>query len=688
MPQSPYEPSPSTAGIDDRFEIDRLDYERDNEDEDEDMSDGGAQLTSTLSHTQALDEELDLIDAEIMGPQNLLELLHGTNYHSNLMQDSSHTPTLLYNPDSSISDPDQIYSDHADQMEYDELSFSAQSASNLPSAMSELSQQQQHIQDGQEHEDSTQQVDEQHNAFLVTMTLDEQFNLGLSDFLYSWGMSATSEGQMRRGCRVPNLSAVDHQRNSKPSIRRDELNGERYDFQGLDWEKIGVTRAEARQVRRETYKNYTNLQIDPRWHAREERTILSDHENFFRFRRMDCSHNVHLSHFQLRNLLACSSRNQVFYAGRSEILCVDTLTEETSRDYSTSNDWHSGGYGTILDLTDPDVQGVSLYGNGIQISTLTVAHDILIAGGFAGEYAMLNLRGSKSSKHVEGLITDHINGITNHIEIHLSRGSSLPRAAFASNDNGVRILDIGTNKFIAEHKYGHAINCTAGSPDHRLRVLVGDSRKVLICNAETGETLQELDGHHDFGFACDWAPDGVTVATGNQDMLVKIWDARKWTTTDGTPCPVATLQADMAGVRKLKFSPLGSGKRVLVAAEPADILSIIDAETFSTKQTLNFFGEIGGFDFANNGQDLVVANCDTMRGGLMMFERCGHANEALYATVREDPHRGRVYRGYRGVHTGYDWMPAMNEITAHPRATRTARHRERKAAYLGSLGEF
>lgn len=399
---------------------------------------------------------------------------------------------------------------------------------------------------------------------------------------------------------------------------------------------------------------------------------------------MDCTHKVHLSHFQLRNLLACSTANQVFYAGRSEILRVDTLTDHTSSDYSTFEDRHPRNYGTIMDLTDPEVQGASTFGNGIQISTLTVDHDILIAGGFSGEYAMLNLRGSKSSKPIEGLITDNINGITNHVEIQLSRGSSLPRAAFASNDNGLRILDIGTNKFIAEHKYDHPINCTAGSPDHRLRVLVGDSRKVLICNAETGETLQELEGHHDFGFACDWAPDGVTVATGNQDMLVKIWDARKWTTTNGTPCPVATIQADMAGVRKLKFSPLGSGKRVLVAAEPADILSIIDGETFTSKQTLDFFGEIGGFDFANNGQDLVVANCDGMRGGIMMFERCGHGYEALYGTNQER----RGHRTSRRTYAGYDWIPEVNEIAAHPAATRTARHRERKAAYLGSLGAF
>ena len=144
------------------------------------------------------------------------------------------------------------------------------------------------------------------------------------------------------------------------------------------------------------------------------------------------------------------------------------------------------------------------------------------------------------------------------------------------------------------------------------------------------------------GFACDWADDGWTVATGNQDLQVKIWDARKWTTSQGLACPVATVAAEMAGVRKLKFSPLGSGKKVLVAAEPADIVSIIDAETFASKQMLSFFGEIGGVDFTNDGQDLIIANCDNMRGGIMEFERCNLASEGLHRVdEHEDYSAGR-----------------------------------------------
>ena len=390
---------------------------------------------------------------------------------------------------------------------------------------------------------------------------------------------------------------------------------------------------------------------------------------------MDFSHKIHLSHFQLRNLLACASRDHVFYAGRSKILQWNPTSGPKFQNPTVA-----------MDLTEPTVQAYHAYTGGIQISTLSTAHNVLVAGGFCGEYSLVNLRAPKTNKHTEGLITYNDNAITNHVQVHLSRNSSLPLAAFASNDNGMRILDINTNKFIAEHKYDHAINCSAISPDQRLRVLVGDTRQVMICNSETGEILQSLDGHRDYGFACDWADDGWTVATGNQDMQVKIWDARKWTSSQGLPSPVATVPAEMAGVRKLKFSPLGSGKRVLVAAEPADFISVIDAQTFTSKQTLHFFGEIGGLDFTNEGQDFIVANCDSMRGGLMEFERSDLARAGLYNLEESQQNRSRSQHRRKGE--GYDWKAADEDILSHQKSRGTKEQRWRKPAALGITMDY
>lgn len=336
---------------------------------------------------------------------------------------------------------------------------------------------------------------------------------------------------------------------------------------------------------------------------------------------------------------------------------------------------------TAMDLTDPIVQPSHAFSRGVQISTLTIGHDILVAGGFCGEYGVTNLRSSRIAKHAEGITSDDQNSITNHVQVHLSRSSSLPLAAFSSNDNGVRLLDVNTNKFIAEHKYDHAINCSAISPDQRLRVLVGDAQNVMICNADTGEILQELDGHRDFGFACDWADDGWTVATGNQDMQVKIWDARKWTNSSGVGTPVTSIAAEMAGVRKLKFSPCGSGERLLVAAEPADFVSIINARTFQSKQTLNFFGEIGGVDFTNDGQDLFVGNCDSMRGGIMEFERCGFASTSI--SVLDG--RG----DYRADWDDWDdWAAENNSIGRRPHGLGLIMHQRRQAELGTTMGHF
>lgn len=525
-------------------------------------------------------------------------------------------------------------------------------------------------------QDAGEEEDEEHDESQADQNdVDEQFNLSLGDFLDRWGLSVVRDAQNggKKRSRGPDLASVREQSMEKMvAVKRSDLEGDRRDIQGINWTALGVSRLEAKQMRRQTYKNYCNIRGGVQGHHGAQ---LSDHENYFRFRKMDFEHNIHLSHFQLRNLLVGTSRDNIFYAGRCQVLRIDPSSPT--------------GKSVVLDLTDPVVQPFHPFPGGIQISTLTAAHNILVAGGFSGEYGLTNLRSQQSARHAEGIITDRSNSITNHVQVHLSRSSSLPLAAFASNDCSLRLLDITTNKFIKDQKFDYAINCSVISPDERLRVLVGDTEDILICNSESGQIIQRLTGHKDFGFACDWADDGWTVATGNQDMQIKIWDARKWTDSFGNGAPITTIAAEMAGVRKLKFSPVGSGKRVLIAAEPADFINVIDAETFDSKQTLSFFGEIGGLDFTNNGQDLIVANCDGMRGGIMEFERCNLAAERLYELDEyQHPERyyGRERRDERDV--GLDWRPTLEEVVSHPKAQRTITHRKRKAVNMASMRAY
>lgn len=254
-------------------------------------------------------------------------------------------------------------------------------------------------------------------------------------------------------------------------------------------------------------------------------------------------------------------------------------------------------------------------GDPIKITTLASEFGIIIAGGFYGEYAMKSLDTSLKSKPIEGLVTEDTNGITNHVHFYKPRSSGTPKAVFSSNDEKLRTLDCHRNKIISEYTLPWAINCSATSPDSRLRVVVGDATEVVIQAVDGGEHIHSLPGHQDFGFACAWSDDGHTIATGNQDKMVRVYDARNFKRA------LTVLDTDIAGARSVRFSPVGSGPRVLAFAEPADFVSIVDAVTWESRQRIEFFGEVGGIGFSPDGRDFYVANSDRMVGGLMQFER-------------------------------------------------------------------
>lgn len=369
---------------------------------------------------------------------------------------------------------------------------------------------------------------------------------------------------------------------------------------------------------------------------------LPSSESYYRFHNMHIrGKNVRLNHFQLRHILASSTRSRSFYPEAGGIRQINPL---------------SGKDEPFLRLQDME--------NGGIVSTLGATNRVLVAATFNGEYCLKNLESSEPGHHT-GKITDDLSGITTHVQVYPSRLSGTPTAAFASNDRVFRTLDITTQQFVLQTAYNFPINCSALSPDKRLRVMVGDHCNTVIANAETGDILRELSGHRDYGFACDWADDGWTVATGSQDMTVRIWDARRWCNSRGESVPVATLRSEMAGVRNLKFSPAGSGKRVLVAAEEADFVNVVDARTFDRKQNLELFGEIGGVDFCDEGRELQVLCCDWTRGGLMRFERCDWGREGGEAGYEE-------MLGYRDMMPGaaFDWGEKVGRTRRRKRAAR------------------
>ncbi|EZG08026.1 hypothetical protein H106_02788 [Trichophyton rubrum CBS 735.88] len=486
-------------------------------------------------------------------------------------------------------------------------------------------------------------------------------NLTVEQFIRQWYLRARMSHD-RLGIKHPYppiaseaMNVQNWQRPTKIS-RPDDHKGRNFDIQNIPWtSKLNVDRAAARSLRDQWYTSYHNLRFQPHGYAITPR----DTENYFKAKNMYTKFKATMAHFQLRNLMSVRASNVVQYVYWNKVYSVTPF-------YDVQD--------TILELTES--VSSNPVADPLKISTMKAKHGVTVVGGFSGEYAYKGeIHGYEK---VEGRITKHLNGITNHIDIVQHRTSHTPQAIIASNDNSIRILDCETNKFIATHRFARAINCTDTSPDGRLRVIVGDSADSWVVDSETGKPVQPLAGHRDYGFACAWSPDMLHIATSNQDKTVNIWDARMWRI-------LQTLDSNVAGYRSLRFSPVGGGPRTLLMCEPADRFVIVNAQNYQTRQVHEFFGEIGGADFTPDGGRIWLSNMDSRFGGLMEFDRIQWGQEFGIGHTRRAKieARGDVY--YPDLPN--EWLPEA-ELDDDPRCVLSASERRIRYLRLMSDAEF
>lgn len=301
--------------------------------------------------------------------------------------------------------------------------------------------------------------------------------------------------------------------------------------------------------------------------------------------------------------MAATSRNDILYAAGQKVL-------RTDREGAPAE--------AVIDLS----KKTALDGS---ITTIATFNDVLMAGAFEGEYAIADLSSATGTPCTFGRTSDFASDtkskIVNHLHLFESRTTYHPQGVLCSNDHHLRILDCATNTFTHNFQYPAAVNCSATSPNGRMRVVVGDFQETLITNADTGRPFEVLKSHTDDAFACAWADDGIHIATAAQDSTIVVWDARYWAK------PLTVLKSELSIPRALRFSPVGSGPRVLVSAEADDYISIINAQTFESKQVFDFFGPLGGVTFTPDGQSLLIANGERRFGGIIELERTGWAEK-------------------------------------------------------------
>jgi WD40 repeat protein len=137
------------------------------------------------------------------------------------------------------------------------------------------------------------------------------------------------------------------------------------------------------------------------------------------------------------------------------------------------------------------------------------------------------------------------------------------------------------------------------SPDKSMICCAGDDTSAVILDAQSGATITSLQGHLDYSYSCAWSPDGLYVATGNQDKTTRVYDIRAPTKA------LHVLEAKMGAVRRCAFTEDG---RFLVMVEPSDFVHVVDCATYGRKQVIDMFGEIGGVAVSPDSQSLFIAN--------------------------------------------------------------------------------
>ncbi|CAN1345346.1 Uncharacterized WD repeat-containing protein C2A9.03 [Linum perenne] len=429
------------------------------------------------------------------------------------------------------------------------------------------------------------------------------------------------------------------------------------DIQGIPWERLNYTRDKYRETRLKQYKNYENLSPSHE-EINKECLQVEKEKTFYDFQLNTRIVKSTIVHFQLRNLLWATSKHDVYLVSDYSVMHWSALARKGKEVLNVAKP-------VVPTLKRPGLLTQSL--SRVQISSMAVKENILVAGGFQGELICKYLDHPGAAFCTK--LTTHENAITNAVDIyqsprlrvsrtnwvmgqsnHSSLGllwvtgqsnhnslgllwvtvlnflsgklnfffvsticSGSMRIMAANNDAQIRVLDTENFTCLNQFSFDWSVNSTSVSPDGKLVSVLGDSIDCLLADAQSGKVTSHLKGHVDYSFSSAWHPDGRILATGNQDTTCRIWDIRNASRS------LAVLKGNMGAIRGLKFTSDGL---FLGMQEPADFVHVFDVESGYVKcQEIDLFGEIAGISFSPDSESLFVGIADRTYGSLLEFGR-------------------------------------------------------------------
>ncbi|XP_078433930.1 putative WD repeat-containing protein C2A9.03 [Wolffia australiana] len=372
------------------------------------------------------------------------------------------------------------------------------------------------------------------------------------------------------------------------------------DIQGIQWDKLKISRQDYRRTRVESYKNYENVQSSGEL-ADKECKQVEPTGSYYDFQYNSRRVKPTILHFQLRNLVWATSKHDVYLISNNAVVHWSAISHDLSEvlnfcGHVAPCEKHQGSL----------MEGFSR----TQVSTLAVRDNLLVAGGFQGELIFKRL--DRPGVSFCSRMTLEDNAITNAIEIYANSSGS-PCVMASNNDGGLRQYDAEKYQLLNHFRFPWPVNHTSISPDGRLVTVVGDHCEGLLVDSRDGKVVSRLVGHRDFSFSSAWHPGGVTFATGNQDKTCRVWDTRNLSSA------VSALKGNLGAIRSIRYSSDG---QFLMMAEPADFVHIYSTkQNYERRQEIDFFGEISGFALSPDDESLFVGVWDRIYASLIHYNR-------------------------------------------------------------------
>lgn len=367
------------------------------------------------------------------------------------------------------------------------------------------------------------------------------------------------------------------------------------DIQGIPWYQLPYSREDFRRFRLQqnlSEKLTRNEVFDDRGKATCDFSKPSN-SCFFRFfhftRKVRCS----VSHYQLRHLLWAPYPHEVYVQHERTVSRWDVLRKQRK---------------SVLHYSQ--LQGTFIESGAM---SMCVGRNVIVLGGRCGEIAMFDL--ARNQLLTEFYSSEDDNSIVNALTIVEDNNSMSGHLYCCSNDCFVRFYDLSSLQLRKKIYFPFAVNHASLHPSGDLLVIGGDDTRVFLYDLRANCIVQTLYGHSDYTFSTSWHPEGVLIATGNQDLTCRIWDCRSI-----EKGPIHTLPARMDAVRSVQFSPNG---RYFAMAEHTDFVHIYDLNrrAFEERQEVDVFGDISGIAFTKDCESMFIGIRDNEYGGIMELER-------------------------------------------------------------------